>query len=304
MLDLDPSLRVDPNVAPQDRIQIMDLHSENPVVSYRNQIFTCSWYDLLGTDLVFSFPGECHDIPKLRQGDGFDLISASRVKLLGQKANLISASKDKVPPRQAPQEQQQSSADAALPTTSQGRFLQRLMDAKERKGETDTVRTVFPQKSLWGFDAHSPFWAGARAQPGDVEPSQHSLLYDNEDPRGAVASDIIDPALGGHRVPPGTGESPQLSQHHNEAAGRMFQSDYPAPLQPEQRYDYYGRSYGTGLSGEPAWASYPQQGQIYDHLRTTQSNPPFGESAKNSEQHYATPTGQRQNDTHDQAEQP
>lgn len=306
MLDLDPSLRVDPNVAPQDRIQIMDLHSENPVVSYRNQIFTCSWYDLLGTDLVFAFPDECHDIPRLREDDGFDLISASRVKLMGQKANLISASKEKASRRPA-QPQQQSSADVMLPTTNQGRFLQRLMDAKERKGETDTVRTVFPQKSVWGFEVHSPFWTGARAQAGEVDlPQQHPLLYGNEGPRGAVASDVIDPALGGYHVPPATGGSGQSFRYHTGVTGQMFQSAYPAPQGLQQRYENYGTgqlgessNYGNGAPGEASRASYPQR---HGSSEFRQSSPPLGESASNLERYYGMPREQGLDNDHDQTE--
>ncbi|KAL1958069.1 hypothetical protein VTO42DRAFT_5109 [Malbranchea cinnamomea] len=178
MLEVDPNLRVDPGLVPQDRIQIMELHTDNPVVSYQNQIFTCSWVDLLGSELIFSFPGELPDIPKLRAEKDFDLISASQVKLMGQRANIISASgKDKSWMRHAPP--QHPALDLGLPPTNQGKFLQRLMEVKRRKGETDMVRTAFPTKRIYySLDLHSHGGSEIDAQTDEIDEVHQSLADD------------------------------------------------------------------------------------------------------------------------------
>lgn len=234
MLDLDPNLRLDPSVvAAQDRVQIMDLHTENPVVSYKNQIFTCSWYDLLGSELIFSFPDECPDIPRLREHPDFDLITMSRVKLMGQKANLISASKEKAAPAQ------QSSTDATLPATNQGKFLQRLMEAKERKGETDTVRTIFPQKRIWGFDPASLSWNGPGTQTGEAESSNHPPLYGHRPtgrPLGSGYS-ATGPPQQKHDYP-GPGHPDLSLNSYSGDTAITFESAYPAPQGTDQPYEY------------------------------------------------------------------
>lgn len=166
MLDIDPNLKVDPALVQQDGVQVMDLHTANPVVSYKNQVFTCSWVDLLGTELVFASPDETSDMPTLRKETDFELLSASRVKVMGQKANLISAS-----PSNMQHQQQQQRPDSRLPPTNQGRFLQRLADTKQARGERDTVRTSFPTRrlydalneSLWDWDQTETRMA---AEPG------------------------------------------------------------------------------------------------------------------------------------------
>jgi hypothetical protein len=145
VLNTDPNLQIDPRLFPQEKVQIMDLHSANPIVSYQSQIFSCSWVDLLGSELVFSFSDQHADAPVLRKDQNADLICACRAKLLGQKSNLISASAG-VDRTLIQRNQQQATEDATLPPSAQGRFLQRLIDAKRAKGQTDTVRTVFPTK--------------------------------------------------------------------------------------------------------------------------------------------------------------
>jgi hypothetical protein len=186
VLNTDPNLQIDPRLFPQEKVQIMDLHSANPVVSYQSQIFSCSWMDLLGSDLVFSFPDQHADAPVLRKDQNADLISASRVKILGQKANLISASAgvERTFVQRNQQQQQLAAEDAStLPPSPQGRFLQRLIDAKRAKGETDTVRTVFPTKRPYVSDGPLHGWSqtdGTAATTG-VDQADEPMQQDNAD---------------------------------------------------------------------------------------------------------------------------
>ena len=192
MLDIDPNLKVDPALVQQDRVQIMDLHTSNPIVSYKNQIFTCSWVDLLGTELIFASPDETSDVPTLRRGTDFELLSASRVKVLGQKANLISAAagalrQQEQQEQQRPQSREQAQrSDARLPLTNQGRFLQRLAETKRAKGERDPVRTTFPTKRLYDtLNDGLRDWEGEEtpmaAEPGQSSQGTHSMQQKTKD---------------------------------------------------------------------------------------------------------------------------
>ncbi|PGH19051.1 hypothetical protein AJ79_00085 [Helicocarpus griseus UAMH5409] len=178
--DIDPDLENQP----EDQVQIMDLHSENPILSYRNQIFTCSWVDLVGTEMTFSMPEERSTLPRLRQHKAYDLISANRVKILGQKANLIpgtinnnnnpSTTSTSIPAGNNdtstyPPTSTLAPASVPVPTTNQGRFLERLMAAKRAKGESDVVRTTFAQKRNQSFEARLKGWARTGEQLAEVE---------------------------------------------------------------------------------------------------------------------------------------
>ncbi|KAL4785808.1 TFIIIC subunit-domain-containing protein [Aspergillus varians] len=146
-----------------DRVQILGLHTHNPIISYQNQIFSGSWADQIGTELFFARPDiESSEIddPKttstsiipLKHTEDFDLVSANSVKILGRKATLISSSG----PAAAPEQREPSSSAQVSSTldkpglvykpvhqSNQGQFLNQLQDLKKRKGEMDTVRTVF-----------------------------------------------------------------------------------------------------------------------------------------------------------------
>ncbi|ODH47431.1 hypothetical protein GX48_06467 [Paracoccidioides brasiliensis] len=174
----------------QDQIQIMDLHSDNPIISYRNQIFSCSWVDLVGTEMTFSMPEEHSTLPRLRHHQEYDLISANRVKILGQKANLISGSS--TTPKQSSDTQGSAATstptatagDASTPpppqtttaSTNQARFLERLMNAKRAKGETDVVRTTFSQKRNQNFEAKLQGWAQTGKQMAELEVLNRRVL--------------------------------------------------------------------------------------------------------------------------------
>ncbi|KAL9596928.1 MAG: hypothetical protein Q9219_005491 [cf. Caloplaca sp. 3 TL-2023] len=65
---IDPALRhIDPSstgdkqpsslpIQPTDRIQILDLHTRNPLISYNNRIYSCTWGSTIGTDIFLTSP--------------------------------------------------------------------------------------------------------------------------------------------------------------------------------------------------------------------------------------------------------
>lgn len=172
----------------EDRIQIMELHSDNPLVLYGNQIFSCEWADMIGTDMHFtrrevdtdggnvdessdnnhiSNNSNNADPSFLKHGTNYSLIAANRIKIIGRKVNLISTT-DQTQQRAVPsstaantetqqqQTQQQAEAGGLTGKTSQVRFLQELMDIKRAKGETDMLLS---KKRGRRFDEKVTRWA-------------------------------------------------------------------------------------------------------------------------------------------------
>ena len=65
-------------------IQILDLNSRNPMISFDGQVYSCSWGKTIGTDLIFAAKGALGDSTRpVMRGDGFDLLTTSRIKLVG-----------------------------------------------------------------------------------------------------------------------------------------------------------------------------------------------------------------------------
>ncbi|PGH00809.1 hypothetical protein GX51_05586 [Blastomyces parvus] len=187
--DFDPDTQDHDQDQDQDQVQIMDLHSKNPIISYRNQIFSCSWVDLVGTEMAFSMPEERSTLPRLRQHPDYDLISANRVKILGQKANLIPSSSEipktnnytnttnaPTPGNVATAATTAAAAVPRAPVTNQARFLERLMNAKHAKGESDIVRTTFSQKRNQNFEAKLRGWARTGEQIAELEQLNRRVL--------------------------------------------------------------------------------------------------------------------------------
>jgi TFIIIC subunit triple barrel domain len=192
-----------------DQIQILDLHSRHPVVSYRNQIFTCSWADMIGTELLFAHPEPRpvqSDLPCLQRGRDFDLIAANRVKILGHKAKLTSnpgpredamtapspamsnlnATPSQPPPDIIPPP---AATRAKGQRSNQARFLERLMNAKQARGENDIVRTVFSLRRTRNFENRLRGWARTEERMAEVQKLHRDAL--RGDPDALVALEGI-----------------------------------------------------------------------------------------------------------------
>ena len=168
-----------------DRLQILALHTFNPIVSYQNQVFTCSWADLLGTELLFTSPDELvSSEDAVLRGRDFDLVAANSVKLLGRKANLMSSSGVTVSEPLTPSATGPSSTTSTTPTgttTNQARFLERLAAIKQDRGETDPVRTVFSTRRSHNTTASNPEdrlrgWARTEEQMLEIQRLQDAVL--------------------------------------------------------------------------------------------------------------------------------
>lgn len=177
-----------------ERIQVLGLHTRNPIISYHNQIFSCSWADQIGTELVFSRPetDPDTDVPEpLQQGPAFDLLAANSVKLLGRRANITSSSgpelvqdqgiepSTNVPSETLPTSQVAGSTGVprrVVPQTYQGQFIQRLQEVKVAKGETDTVRTVMSSRRNLNIADRLGAWARTEARVAEINELQRRAL--------------------------------------------------------------------------------------------------------------------------------
>lgn len=166
-----------------DRIQVLGLHTSNPIVSYQNQFFSCSWADQIGTELVFAHPDTDPDTdhtftPPLHQGPAFELLAANNVKILGRKTNITSKSGSV----SALEGATQANSDDSTPITSsrspapsgvprrsaaptnQVQFIQRLQGLKNENGDEDFVRTIVSTRRNINITERLRAWARTEAQ--------------------------------------------------------------------------------------------------------------------------------------------
>lgn len=142
-----------------DRIQIMELHSRNPYLSYRNHIFSCEWADVIGTDMHFVRREDSEPDPTyLKHTDGYSLIAANPIKIIGRRAHFARPSANGAQ-TDATESMSAPISIQAENKSSQVRFLQELMDIKREKGETDMVRMTYGSKRNQNFENKIRGWA-------------------------------------------------------------------------------------------------------------------------------------------------
>ncbi|KAI9805356.1 MAG: hypothetical protein M1833_005809 [Piccolia ochrophora] len=142
-------------------IQILNLHTGNPLISYQNQLYTCEWSTSVGTELLFASPTVAKDLPTLRSTPHYSILAASSHRLTCTPAQLVRR-QTKDQPREAdpdpmewvedpipPEKRIPVGNHATLARHEQARFLERLMRVKGKKGEKDEV-TAFVRKSMAG----------------------------------------------------------------------------------------------------------------------------------------------------------
>lgn len=144
-----------------ETIQVLDFESDNPIVSYKGHIYSMSWTQNLGTELLFTNHNAHKPLPVLRSlDDDVDLLAASSVRLISKEIKLVPRQQSEAdmlhkltykptnvdgievkPPfrinlgRDVPQEKH-----------VQATFLEKLAAIKKSKGETDEVSVVTSQR--------------------------------------------------------------------------------------------------------------------------------------------------------------
>ena len=167
-------------------IQVLELHSRNPVISYQSEVYSCTWSDMIGTNMFFSEHDEDMYGDSLCSTDDYDLLGTSRIKLIGRKAKLTDKPGRKGAYKNTANDLQDEGVDVSSgkglgtfrssnPTVNrevkkQAKFLENLMDAKRTKGQTDNVRTVYkPSKAAQGGGADTVRRQGAQASSQEIE---------------------------------------------------------------------------------------------------------------------------------------
>lgn len=144
-------------------IQVLNLHSDNPIISYKGRIFSGSWASNIGTELIFGSHDEVADrgLPYLRTVAGnVDLMAASSVRILTTPADMRPKTRGG-PPAVLPNQQNRKPAPdryrqlrkeskIEIPVAfdkhgrrkPQARFLENLMALKRSRGEMDEATTM------------------------------------------------------------------------------------------------------------------------------------------------------------------
>ncbi|KAI1501469.1 hypothetical protein F5X99DRAFT_409053 [Biscogniauxia marginata] len=134
------------------RVQILELHSPNPVISYKGRVYTGQWCQNVGTELLLTrrdSSASSSSLSALRHlRDGVDLLAASSARINVREQELkprdgAAGGKEGRKPSYGP------AADVPPPDRGatreryqQGRFLADLIALKRRRGETDEVTVV------------------------------------------------------------------------------------------------------------------------------------------------------------------
>ncbi|KAL8663328.1 MAG: hypothetical protein Q9202_003964 [Teloschistes flavicans] len=190
-----PTIRTDtpppPPSDPATRIQILDLHTSNPLIAYNSQLHTCTWASTIGTDIFLASPSALPSLPNtttpLQSFPNVSILSTSCIKLTARP--LTVAPKIVEEPQPAPGAASDDPTTTTTTTTkatdarkiplaptakiqqrNQASFLERLIAIKAAKGEPDDV-TVFSRTANQGTG-----WRARRRAPGRAE----SLDHDNE----------------------------------------------------------------------------------------------------------------------------
>ncbi|KAK3365503.1 hypothetical protein B0T24DRAFT_635989 [Lasiosphaeria ovina] len=147
-----------PNDDPVDEIQILDLHSAEPIISYRNHVFRGSWVENIGTEMIFTPHEDNPALPLLRRlNQNIDLLAASASRINFKEAILVpknvGVSREQEPAREEyerdediPERYRQNGGiyvhiggDKSGQRQPQAHFLEDLITLKRKRGEKDEV---------------------------------------------------------------------------------------------------------------------------------------------------------------------
>lgn len=126
-----------------EEIQIMELHSHHPVISYRGRVFEASWAEVIGTEMLFTAHDSSNPLPTLRELAGnVDILAASCARLITKEKKL--KPKDGEEDRFAAARAEHNikvpvGRDPTGERAQQARFLENLMALKKMRGDTDNV---------------------------------------------------------------------------------------------------------------------------------------------------------------------
>ncbi|PSK46414.1 hypothetical protein B9Z65_5382 [Elsinoe australis] len=203
----------------QSTLQILDLHTRNPLITYNSQFYTCHWATDIGTSLYITPPLTTHTnlYPPLRSFSSFELLAKTRARLVAVPARLkpnIAPLATPLPPIQDPfstpgtftpetvenftlstaegdtieyapsgQLKIHIPANASEAKKSQAAFLERWSELKAKKGWKDPI----PVKAMKNYRVPDD-WEDERKRWAEVEQREGilGLGKDGEEETGMV----------------------------------------------------------------------------------------------------------------------
>lgn len=140
-------------------VQIIDIDTTEPIISYNDEIYACSWTDTVGTNLFFGPVDDVSHTEAPLTAKYGALLGASRLKLLGNRVTLSKAENKKrariegednqrTVDSQGEPESGASNLEGNNEIRQQIDFLRRLTDVKRRRQETDLVAGVAGSRAL------------------------------------------------------------------------------------------------------------------------------------------------------------
>ena len=144
-------LPIDQDSAQVQQMQILDLTTNNPVISYGDQLYSCKWMDIVGTTMFFSYPQETALYDPALSTPEFELIGTSRIKLAGIVAKVTPMAQESARTTTSVSGQRlgtirRANAKLNADLRKQAGFLEQLMNVKRNRGESDNVHVAMNEK--------------------------------------------------------------------------------------------------------------------------------------------------------------
>ncbi|KAH6655597.1 hypothetical protein BKA67DRAFT_243154 [Truncatella angustata] len=143
------------DVVDLNEFQILELHSENPLVSYRGRVYEGHWAQNVGTELLFARHDQDNPLPVVRRLDkGVDLLAASSARIMLTEKSLKPAatkSQRRQPKVRFDGEDYEGESHPTVPDPEpgasaeryeQGDFLAKLIALKRKRGDKDEVTVI------------------------------------------------------------------------------------------------------------------------------------------------------------------
>ncbi|KAK8069521.1 hypothetical protein PG994_006137 [Apiospora phragmitis] len=147
-----------------EEVQILELHSANPVISYRGRIYEGQWSENVGSEVILTQHNDAEPLPAIQQLDGdIDLLAVSSARIMTTE-KVLKPINEKTMRRQrkimfdeddyeiSDSENNQEllvprpEPGASRARVEQGDFLAKFIELKRKMGETDEVTVVAKTK--------------------------------------------------------------------------------------------------------------------------------------------------------------
>lgn len=145
-------------------LQVLDFDSLNPIVAYKGNFHSCTWHDMIGTNMFYSLPHQGIAHLPLRSTREYSLLGTSRVKLIGQRAKVserasarkrqrigdepLSSQQESPGPGQSDNEPRHAKVDSARQEIQeQTSFLEKLMEIQRSRQATSSGTSLVDHRA-------------------------------------------------------------------------------------------------------------------------------------------------------------